>query len=105
MGKFLTLLAIILVLANARCFVSCDLDSADRSAPPCHSHGHSQTKLSQDHCIEQHELNSSATPQIVVATLPHVASAVPFSHPSVIHEAVDTSPPLLPASLNLPLRI
>ena len=106
MGRILSLLAIILVLANARCLVRCQLDSADRSAPPCHSKSHSQTKVSQDHCIEQHELSAApAVPQIVVGTLVDTASNERLKVGSLVREAVDASPPLSPVSTTPPLRI
>jgi len=101
-SKILTLLAIILVLANAQCFVRCQLDSADRSAPPCHS----QSKLSPQHCIEQHELSSApAVPQMVVAAMPETEWMERFTANSTVREAIQASPPLLIAATNRPLRI
>jgi hypothetical protein len=101
-GKILTLLAIALVLANAQCFVRCQLDSAGRTAPPCHS----QSKLSPDHCIEQVEVNAAAAvPQLVIAALPDPASIERLAASSPIREAIDTSPPLSAASTIPPLRI
>lgn len=52
--RILPLLAILLTLANAECFLRCELDSADRSAPPCHS----QSKQVTDHCIELHNVTA-----------------------------------------------
>ena len=102
MGKILTLLAIVLVFANAQCFVRCQLDSADRSAPPCHS----QSKLSLDHCIEQHELSiAPAVPQLVIAALPDPASIERPPASSPIRATIDTSPPLSKASATPLLRI
>jgi len=101
-GKILTLLAIGLVLANAQCFVRCQLDSAARSAPPCHS----QSKLSPDHCIEQHEMNAAAAiPQLVIAALPDPASIERLAASSPIREAIDASPPSSAAPATPPLRI
>ncbi len=102
MGKILTLLAIVLVLANAQCLVRCQLDTAARTAPPCHS----QSKLSPDHCIEQHELSSApAVPQTFIAAMLDTESMEPFTARSPIHEAIDTSPPLSAASTTPTLRI
>jgi len=94
-----------LVLANARCLVRCQIDSADPGTPPCHSQSHSQTKVSQDHCIKQHELSASVAPQVVAAVLPDVASSEAFASPNQALEAIEASPPPPPASLNQPLRI
>jgi len=105
-GRILSLLAIVLVLANARCLVRCQLDSADRSAPPCHSQNHSQTKVTQDHCIEQHELSvAPAVQQIVVGTLVDTASNERLAASSPIREGIGASPPLFTAWTNPPLRI
>jgi len=101
-GKVLTLLAIGLVLANAQCFVRCQLDCAARSAPPCHS----QSKLSPDHCIEQQEVNPiAAVSQHVIAARPDPASIERLAASYPIREAIDTSPPLSATSATPPLRI
>lgn len=106
MGRILSLLAMVLVLANARCLVRCQLDSADRSAPPCHSQNHSQTKVSQDHCIEQHELSAApAVSQIVIDALLDTASIERLMASSLVREAIGASPPLFTASTHPPLRI
>ena len=105
MGRILSLLAIVLVLANARCLVRCQLDSADRSAPPCHSQNHSQTKV-QDHCIEQHELSAApAAPQVFVAAVLDAASIGRVTVRSPLRETPGAAPPLFIASTNPPLRI
>jgi hypothetical protein len=104
--RILSILAVVLVLSNARCFVRCQLDSADRSAPPCHSQGHSQTKLSQDHCIEQHELGAAAgVPHVVVAGLPSTSAMTLLSPISLVSESVAVSPPFLKLATSKPLRI
>jgi len=62
--------------------------------------------VSQDHCIEQHELSAApAVQQIVVGTLVDTASNERLKVGSLVREAVDASPPLSPVSTTPPLRI
>ena len=106
MLRILSILAIVLVLANARCFVSCDLHFANPSTPPCHSQGHSQTKLSQEHCIEQHELGADAAiPHMVIAGLPSTSPMIILSASPLVSEPLAASPPSLAIATNQPLRI
>lgn len=103
MGRIVALLAAVLILANAYCFVRCDLDASSRGVPPCHS----QTKIVADHCIEQHDstvaIGGSWT--CAAAVLPCAPSSTAMLTPARFSR-LDTSPP---ASISLiasaPLRI
>jgi hypothetical protein len=105
-GRILALLAILLVLANARCFLRCQLDSdsADRITPPCHSQNHSKTNVAQDHCLEQHDLSVSAAPQTIAAIVPELPSSG-FVRSFLVTQRAELSPPSITAGTYSPLRI
>jgi hypothetical protein len=91
-----------LVFSNAQCFLRCELDAGDHTAPPCHQ----QSKPALDHCLEQHDVAAIAVHTDFDAWAPadvvlELRAALP-----IVHATADPSPPADPASASLtPLRI
>lgn len=103
LARVVLLLSVVLVLANAQCFARCLTQPVDNAAPPCHSHGKTQTS------VPQHDVrpSSAATVQttgsfvfVPVSKSAACAAALWFT------DAADLRPPpLILATCPLPLRI